>query len=1025
MKKTGSFLLAFIMLISCIGMVHVSAEDYVEVSTVQALKEALECDGSRSVFVTGDIIYTCQVRDVGEYWITLGQGEKKLNLNGKSVELNAETGSETTMIKVPKGASLVIDDTSGDHSGKLFCYGRMESPRDDEGIPRYFNDTVKYRNVLEVDGGLVTVNGGTLEAGRSKKYWIYNGRDIYGYRHQTDFALQGGILAWTIGVRYDGDAWQQVNGDCITVNDGSLLVNDGIFLGRGFSHLETYVDDSPDMDVDFGRSACLRLKGGATNISGGTFWGRGNADVFHVTQNAKVSVKSGTFSTNHLRVIEVPTIIVTQTGFYEPLVIGSKQRYGDKYHPASDPGNIKISADMLDPQRNTAELNGEMLPVSEWSKLMRTSDEGASTIVITHHMSNTDRRNHMSGSDTRKKVNSLDIDGTYAYGMSLSPDLLSCDAESVNAVSVEWYHNDEPAGEDEQLVAGKYQVKAAVMLKSGYAFSDSPSFTIMGERVSDYQLSSSKNRAVLWSGVYNMECNHSYNVDEYLHFGADKHYLKCSVCGEIISSEAHSFGDGVQNEDVITYQCQECDYTYHELNDGKTKLTYINISLPVPEPGKKPEYSGVIGGEGVSFADGGDEYTKNGIRWSKSANDFGVAENDLFVGDFKYRATLYLKADEGYAFHQNHKGEYDTEVYVNGEAVQYEVSGDLMTVVYDVFTPEVIVSSIDLMGIDFPEIGNTPDNEPISVMPHYYDIKDDAGAISWYEDGKYMHDTDAFKAGKTYSVELYVDAVRVGWDDVVTFAETPVVTLNGFTVDANDVRRINDTTVALTYTFPTLEEEKTEEPEKPQETEKPSQTEKPSESEKPSGTDKPSQTEKPENTGKPAFTDVPKGEYYYEPVMWAVENGITSGTGANTFSPNSNCNRAQVVTFLHRMIGSPEPAEVYMPFMDVAEISFYYKPVKWAVGSGITGGTSENTFSPDMPCTRAQVVTFLWRTAGQPQSVGKNNKFIDVAENSFYYDAVLWAVENGITGGTGENTFSPDAPCTRAHVVTFLYRFSK
>lgn len=171
------------------------------------------------------------------------------------------------------------------------------------------------------------------------------------------------------------------------------------------------------------------------------------------------------------------------------------------------------------------------------------------------------------------------------------------------------------------------------------------------------------------------------------------------------------------------------------------------------------------------------------------------------------------------------------------------------------------------------------------------------------------------------------------------------------------------------------------------------------------------------------FADVKKSEYYYDSVMWAAENGISGGTSANTFSPDDICTRAQVVTFLHRMVASPEPAAIDMPFADVAENAFYYKSVKWALGSKITDGTNAITFSPDDNCTRAQVVTLLWRTAGQPKPSGKSNPFTDVKADSYYYDAVLWAVENGITGGTSATTFSPDSNCTRAQVVTFLYRF--
>lgn len=123
------------------------------------------------------------------------------------------------------------------------------------------------------------------------------------------------------------------------------------------------------------------------------------------------------------------------------------------------------------------------------------------------------------------------------------------------------------------------------------------------------------------------------------------------------------------------------------------------------------------------------------------------------------------------------------------------------------------------------------------------------------------------------------------------------------------------------------------------------------------------------------------------------------------------------------MVASPEPAAIGIPFTDVKDNAYYYKPVKWALGSKITGGTSDNAFSPDVTCTRGQVVTFLWRTAGQPEAKSSKCNFTDVKSDSYYYKAVLWAVEQGITGGTSATTFSPDDSCTRGQVVTFLYRF--
>ena len=169
------------------------------------------------------------------------------------------------------------------------------------------------------------------------------------------------------------------------------------------------------------------------------------------------------------------------------------------------------------------------------------------------------------------------------------------------------------------------------------------------------------------------------------------------------------------------------------------------------------------------------------------------------------------------------------------------------------------------------------------------------------------------------------------------------------------------------------------------------------------------------------FVDVPAGSYYEDAVDWAVENGITQGTDDTHFSPDGICTRAQAVTFLWRAAGSPEPETRAMPFTDVPVGSYYYDAVLWAVESGITKGTSETMFSPDATCSRAQIVTFLWRSQKSP-AVGSLNPFTDVSANAYYTDAVLWAVEENITKGTTATTFSPDTDCTRAQIVTLLYR---
>ena len=175
-----------------------------------------------------------------------------------------------------------------------------------------------------------------------------------------------------------------------------------------------------------------------------------------------------------------------------------------------------------------------------------------------------------------------------------------------------------------------------------------------------------------------------------------------------------------------------------------------------------------------------------------------------------------------------------------------------------------------------------------------------------------------------------------------------------------------------------------------------------------------------DNTMLNYFVDVKAGDYFYDAVLWAVQEGITSGTDATHFSPNASCTRAQIVTFLWRAAGSPEPKNM-SSFTDVPADSYYAKAVAWAVENGITGGTGDGKFSPDATCTRAQAMTFLYRASGSP-AVSGGSAFSDVAANAYYADAVKWAEKNGITGGIGGGLFGSGNDCTRAQIVTFIWR---
>ena len=175
-------------------------------------------------------------------------------------------------------------------------------------------------------------------------------------------------------------------------------------------------------------------------------------------------------------------------------------------------------------------------------------------------------------------------------------------------------------------------------------------------------------------------------------------------------------------------------------------------------------------------------------------------------------------------------------------------------------------------------------------------------------------------------------------------------------------------------------------------------------------------------TGENPFTDVRSESYCGDAVIWAVSREITTGMTPSTFVPNATCTRAQMVTFLWRAMGKPMPQQTDNPFTDVKPGQYYYNAVLWAVEQGITNGTTAPTFSPNATCNRGQIVTFLWRAAGSPAPKQEKNPFDDVQSGSYCYRAVLWAVENGVTNGYTAGEFRPYAPCTRGQGVTLLYR---
>ena len=332
-------------------------------------------------------------------------------------------------------------------------------------------------------------------------------------------------------------------------------------------------------------------------------------------------------------------------------------------------------------------------------------------------------------------------------------------------------------------------------------------------------------------------------------------------------------------------------------------------------------------------------------------------------------------------------GTFTGDLYPDGDLSDDSLNN--LTITGGVFTQDVSEALADNLtlttetidGVTYYEIA--ADDTTTTVVPEKYDIN----------------------IGDTSNGTVTASSTSAEKGETVTLTVTPA---DGYELDTITASDANSTALELTensdgtYTFTMPEsdvnvsatfKEKAEEP------------------------------EEPETPSEKKFTDVPEGAYYYDPVYWAVENGITAGTSDTTFTPDGICTRAEVVTFLYRQAGSPSVTGT-SKFTDVASDAYYYDAVVWAEQNGIAAGTSETTFSPDQTINRAQAVSFMYRAAKATASSAEN-PFTDVEKGSYYYDAVTWSAENNITVGTSATTFSPEKSCTRAEIVTFLYRESQ
>jgi len=621
-------------------------------------------------------------------------------------------------------------------------------------------------------------------------------------------------------------------------------------------------------------------------------------------------------------------------------------------------------------------------------------------------------------------------------------------------------------------VQGKAPDYSADKVGEGFAFkssSESNPFVVNGlswyDETGNYDLTK--------NGKF--EAGHSYTLRAYLIPEAGYQFAS-TVSGTVNGSSARVSG----NASAVTLE-----YSYPALSFQQVDAITIE-GLSAPALGQSPSYVAILRGQGYELKDRNDAYYKNGICWSyMEGSDLPVSGGTKFEGGKKYQVMFSLVAQEGYEFPTNASGGLTLKATVNGKAA--EIMGNkkevIVTYYFTESTANAGISSVAVSGIDAPVIGAAPDYSAEINDTRYALLKNSSAreknGITWINNktGNAMSvDSAKFEAGISYSVVVSLAAAN-GYAFPTDASGSPKVTgsING---SAAEVSGQNDAVVYLKYTFAALQANTI-----PSvsitgfdtSAADPTKTDKSKLSVSDANVEIQSLTWLSSNTtnGKSysatlslktkngykfaanatakvnnsaaeiislkdtemivkwtfakntttvpsiSFSDVATGAYYYIPVQWAVSGGITNGMTATTFGPDITCSQAHILTFLWRAVGKPAPT-IANPYSNAAVTAgqYYYDAFLWAWEKGLIGNTAHD---PNAPCSRSDVVTYLWKLEGKPQT--GSAAFTVVPASADYAQAVAWAVDSNITNGMSATTFGPDVICTRGHIVTFLWRY--
>ena len=1047
MKKLIAMMLALVMVLSLMPASTPGAKadgyTWIEVTTQSAweIQKYLRMEGDIWITLSGDVEWMLEEEDYEPYlwhfsrvWTKIGQGVKCIDLDGHRLYLSDEGDgpAQSVMMEIPDGASLNVFDEVG--GGMIWMDGQMKFGED-----FYGDDGILVRDVFAVTGGVLVINGGEIHAGRAKRVWC----DLVTPRTRDwdwgDKYYPGSI--------YSGYATQFNSGTAVTVESGEAWIYGGELWGRGWDNISLISrvpNNGAGADGHRDRCAALRvLDDGEAFINDGSFYGRSDADAIQVENPLNVTIYKGTFDTSTndylatprtdpikftmsddfyvnegwLGNFKVPTdSIDMQSGYYfedHAMIVNPRGGESRPYYEIIDEVDLAINAPLA---YETAVTDIEQV---YWVP------EGCSVKAVTWYENGSIWENPQDsyfkeGYDYTVAIE-LHVDDRYTT--KFARNMSSASINGVDAMVL-------PALQDRTmgiiLMAELGPCPAAIEEVSLITSAPMDGHTI------SYEVLCAKDSYVVPVGADYTEYRRWYVSDNGEdgwkelgpgdRFKAGKFY-RLSV--DLVAAHGNEFAirdegqivpdvsatvNGKKAAVLKAYEQDPSEYITVQYDFGRCPETVDSVALNVkaPEDGEEINYS-VTCDEDSCYAVGGNSNYTDFRQWyeSEDGEHWRVMDpGETFRGNYYYRFVTDIRTNSGYAFATYDDGTRivpDVTATVNGgtakvtKAYEQDPSRHI-TVEYNFgICNDSVIEMVMVEDLTIPVAGQKPDYSAI-VLGNGYHIDttkevyyDDymhgqklyyiRNGIGWYDltEEDWIYENETFIEGHKYEVVVYLLTEEgynfTNYHDHDAF---PIAIVNGEVGYVNE--DWSDAWSARVYQTFVAEADPM------------------------------------------VFTDVPLGSFYYESVLWAVENGITTGATATTFNPNGQCLRAHVVTFLHRAAGSPVPPTDQNPFTDVKETDFFYKPVLWAVSRGITNGVSGDVFGSYVVCNRAQVVTFLWRAMGSPEPETSGNPFVDVDKDDFFYKPVIWAVENGITNGVDANHFGPNVPCNRAQVVTFLYR---